>query len=67
MARLFGSKNRAGKNVGETHFNHKLTCEDVRRIRDDKNVTLLALSKMYNVCPETIRKVRLRRTWQSIS
>lgn len=51
---------------GETHYNHKLTADDVRAIRASTESNV-ALARKYGVHNDNIRYVRIRRSWAHIT
>lgn len=58
-------KNRNRAANGERNGNHKLTLKEVRRIRKEyRFYNRSGLSKKYNVTPENIRSIVLRKTWR---
>lgn len=54
---------------GETHYNHKLTADDIRSIRseyDTGSISLAGLSAKYGVSRQQIHKIVKRLRWQHI-
>lgn len=54
--------------TGENHHNHKLTADDVLKIREmykpwNRESSLSVIAKLFNVDVKTIHKIILRKTW----
>jgi HNH endonuclease len=58
-------RGRIPNQKGEEHSGVKLTEKDVLEIRES-SLTGRALAKIYNVCPNQISLIRLRKNWTHI-
>ena len=57
------TKGRAHVSQGDSHYNAKLTSNDVKAIRAS-TLTNSELAKLYMVAPRTVRDVRNYKTWR---
>lgn len=69
VKRSFKNKNRSNFGYGEYNKQHKLTNENVYNIINliNKKYSDKFISEIYNVDPETIRNIRIGKSWNHIT